>query len=128
MENKTKMPSILILDDEVDISEVLGMMLSTDFQIDRCNSFKEFQEKFLNHPFDLIITDLKLPDCSGCDVLNFVNKQAHPIPLVIMSGYDENNEEIISMLEKGASFLIKKPFENIPELIPRLKKLVKQAL
>jgi two-component system KDP operon response regulator KdpE len=66
-------PEVLIIDDELPICKLLVITLeSSDYKTIVANSAKEGLIKAANHPPDIILLDLGLPDASGHDVLKTV--------------------------------------------------------
>lgn len=76
------------------------------------------------HLFDLIITDINMPDINGLEIVNFVKNHSdyRKIPLIIVST-EQSEEDIQKGLSLGASAYVTKPFK--PE---ELKKTVKDVL
>lgn len=107
------MKKILIVDDELEMLESLEKILShkNEFNIIACSSSKEAINKIEKNGFDLIITDLKLGDLTGIDILKTA-KKFHPNTLVIiLSGYG-TIESSVEAVKNGAFDFIEKPFSS----------------
>ena len=116
---------VLIVDDKPTIAKIIQVYISESFECvyfeDPLQSIAWLQEG--NLP-DLIISDIKMPNMSGVDFLDYVknNDLFKHIPFVILSGEDSTSQKI-ALLEKGADDYISKPF-NPMELKVRLKKFL----
>jgi DNA-binding NtrC family response regulator len=107
------MKKILIVDDELEMLESLEKILShkNEFNITACSSSKEAINKIEKESFDLIITDLKLGDLTGIDILKTA-KKFHPNTLVIiLSGYGTIDSSV-EAVKNGAFDFIEKPFSS----------------
>ncbi|MCK5032444.1 MAG: sigma-54-dependent Fis family transcriptional regulator, partial [Calditrichia bacterium] len=107
------MKSILIIDDEIEMLESLRkILLSHDrYDIITVQNSSEAMKKVEEEKFDLILTDLKMQDYSGIDVLKNAIKN-HPQSNVIMiSGYGTIDASVEAMKE-GAFDFIEKPFTS----------------
>ena len=79
---------ILVIDDEKMILEMLRRMLTKiGFTVDVTESAEEGIKKLHNNPYDLILTDIKMPEMSGNDFFNYVkNDLEQSTPITAMSG------------------------------------------
>lgn len=119
-------PHILIIDDEAQIRKLLEINLeSNDYKVSSAESAKEGLLKAANHPPDLIILDLGLPDKNGHDVLKEL-RLWYQHAIIILSV--QNNEiDIVSALDSGASDYLSKPFRTA-ELLARIRLALKRNL
>jgi two-component system KDP operon response regulator KdpE len=110
---------ILIIDDEEQIRKLLEITLrSNNYTITHAATAKEGIIMASNHPPDLIILDLGLPDKDGLDVLQEL-RQWHTNPIIILSV--QNSEEIIvKALDRGANDYLSKPWRT-GELLARIR-------
>jgi len=110
---------ILIIDDEVQIRKLLQITLqSNGFGVAEAISAKEGLIKAANHPPDLILLDLGLPDKHGHDVLKEL-RQWYTSPILILS-VQKDEEDIIAALDNGANDYLSKPFRT-GELLARIR-------
>ncbi len=72
--------------------------------------------------FDLIITDLVLPNISGVAIISIVKKKFPDTPVIAITGWGEHPESLAK--EAHADFVLEKPFK-LPELEQLVKKLLK---
>jgi two-component system KDP operon response regulator KdpE len=110
---------ILIIDDEEQIRKLLEITLrSNNYTVTQAATAKEGIIMASNHPPELIILDLGLPDKDGLDVLQEL-RQWHTNPIIILSV--QNSEEIIvKALDKGANDYLSKPWRT-GELLARIR-------
>ena len=110
---------ILIIDDEPQIRRLLEITLqSNQYAVKQAASAKDGLIMAANHPPDLILLDLGLPDESGHIVLQKLRKW-YTNPIVILS-VEKNEEDIIKALDNGANDYLSKPFRT-GELLARLR-------
>ncbi|HHO48378.1 MAG TPA: sigma-54-dependent Fis family transcriptional regulator, partial [Desulfobacteraceae bacterium] len=108
MDNKI---NILVIDDDLRMRELIRDTLAEmEFQPQLCGDSREALRRMENDPFDLVITDLKMPHIDGIGVLERA-KQINPEILVILvTGYG-TIESAIEAMQKNAYDYIQKPFE-----------------
>ncbi|MEO7983947.1 MAG: response regulator [Bacteroidota bacterium] len=117
---------ILIIDDEEQIRRTLEITLRTNnYTITEAATAQEGLVMASNHPPDLILLDLGLPDKDGMIVLQEL-RQWHTGPIIILSV--QNSEEIIvKALDKGANDYLSKPFRT-GELLARIRSALRTAV
>ena len=114
---------ILVVDDEKNIIKVVSMTLrESGYDIDTALSSEEAIEKFNHNPFDLVITDLKLPGKTGIDLLEYIKSREPDIPVIMITAFG-TIENAVEAMKKGAFNYLTKPV-NPDELLT----LVKEAL
>jgi len=106
--------SILIVDDEEVIREFLSEVLSDDYDVSLAEDGDVAIKKISEHPFDLIITDLKMPRVSGDEVVKFARETRPDVPVIIVSGYS-TLYAVSQSVNHGACAFLSKPF-SIAEL------------
>ena len=110
---------ILVIDDEVQIRKLLQITLqSNDYVVKEAATAKEGSAMAANHPPDLIILDLGLPDENGHEVLKKL-RQWYTNPVIILS-VQSTEEDIIKALDNGANDYLIKPFRT-GELLARIR-------
>lgn len=119
-------PEILIIDDEPQIRKLLEITLqSNSYSTKTAVSAKEGLILAGNHPPDLIILDLRLPDESGHVVLKKL-RQWYTNPIIILS-VQKDEEDIVAALDNGANDYLSKPF-RIGELLARIRSSMRNVL
>lgn len=110
---------ILIIDDEPQIRKLLEINLeSSGYKVRQAPNANLGLQLAANHPPDLILLDIGLPDMSGQDLLLEL-KSWYNQSIIIISVLD-NEEEIVKALDNGASDYITKPFRT-NELMARIR-------
>jgi two-component system KDP operon response regulator KdpE len=120
MSNKA---SILIIDDEAQIRKLLEITLeSNGYQVIQAVTAKEGKLMAANHPPDLIILDLGLPDESGHAVLKEL-RNWYNNPVIILS-VQSSETDIVTALDNGANDYLVKPFRT-GELLARIRSVLR---
>lgn len=118
-------PVILFVDDDPKAGELMARFTEdADFE---CKVFQDpvaALEYFQTHPIQLIVSDLRMPNMSGTELLQAVRQQDNAIPFIIISGY-ANVDSAIEAMHHGATDFIKKPYDidELQLLIERNLKL-----
>lgn len=104
-------PTMLIIDDIIDILNLANRMLSGHFDIDIAINGKTGIDAWMKKQHDLILLDIKLPDMNGSQVLKHIlNINSHQ-PIIVMTAYG-TAEEASELMLCGASDFIEKPFKG----------------
>lgn len=117
------MLSILIVEDDITFSLMLTTWLGKKgFVVRSSSSVSDAKRRLGEEVFDLVISDLRLPDSDGIDLLKWL-KSTHPsLPLIMMTSYAEIQTAVQAM-KLGAADYIAKPL-NPDELLGKIKELV----
>ena len=111
--------AILIIDDEVQIRRLLEITLeSNSFNVESAETAKDGLRIAANHPPDLVILDLGLPDEDGHSVLKKL-REWYTKPVIILS-VQSSEENIVKALDNGANDYLVKPFRT-GELLARIR-------
>lgn len=117
---------ILIIDDEPQIRKMLEITLQTNGYLSKSAvSAKEGLIMAANHPPELILLDLGLPDENGHIVLQKL-RQWYTNPVIILS-VQKNEEDIIKALDNGANDYLSKPFRT-GELLARIRSALRDSI
>lgn len=117
-------PEVLIIDDEPQIRKLLRITLeSNQYRVAQASTGKEGLIAAANHPPELILLDIGLPDGSGHQILSEL-REWYNKPIIMLS---VNNAEadIISALDMGATDYITKPFRS-GELLARIRSAIRR--
>ena len=115
--------SILVVDDERSMREFLEIFLTKEgYQVTLANSGEEACQLLAKQEFDLLITDIKMKDTDGIDVLKKA-KEVSPSSIVVMISAFATAETAVEAMQEGAYDYIPKPFK-----VKDMKKIVKSAL
>ncbi|MCM2250604.1 MAG: sigma-54 dependent transcriptional regulator [Geothrix sp.] len=114
---------ILLVEDEPGLREVLTLALEgAGFRCEAVPGIEEAQRALREASFDGVLSDLKLKDGSGIELLAWMNEQALETPVVIMTAY-ATTETTVAALNQGAVDFITKPFRH-EDMIATLKGLL----
>lgn len=121
-------PTILVVDDEAMIREVLADFLSLEgFTVRTAANGAEALTELSRSPCDLVLTDLKMPKMGGLELLDAIQKTMPHVVVVIMTGFG-TIETAIGAMKRGAYDYILKPFK-VDEVVHTLRRgLEKQKL
>jgi DNA-binding NtrC family response regulator len=105
------MPSILVIDDKESMRTMLSQTLSEEgYQVESAESGKKGLDLARVRNFDLIISDLKMPDMDGLQVLNGLKEIDQDLSVIIMTAYG-TVETAVAAMKNGAHDFITKPFD-----------------
>lgn len=126
------MKKVLLVDDEIEMLESFEKILSyyEDFEITSESDSKTALVTLEKEKFDLVITDLKMKDVTGIDILKFVKKKQPSTEVLMISGYGTLEAGVEAMKEGAFDFLekpftSKKLFESIDRIFNKQKDIEK---
>jgi two-component system, OmpR family, KDP operon response regulator KdpE len=115
----TAPPRILLVDDEVSIQRAVAPLLrSRGYDVDVAATGTDAVKIFADHPPDLIVLDLGLPDIEGTEVCRRV-RQSSSLPIIILSARGREADKVAA-LDLGADDYVTKPF-GPEELLARIR-------
>jgi signal transduction histidine kinase/CheY-like chemotaxis protein len=103
---------VLVIDDEPEICEVLEFFLKDYFEVETTTGSKMALDLISNKEFDLVITDLKMPEVSGLKVIEHTQKNSPSTAVILISGDAKTVDMSIDAMKAGAIGVISKPFES----------------
>jgi DNA-binding response OmpR family regulator len=121
---KIIMTKIMIVDDDTQITVLLGKLLSMEgYQAITTNDSSKALEMALATTPDLFLLDLMMPDPDGFKLCRILRANPHFIftPIIIVTALDDNDSRVVAF-GAGANDYITKPF-HASELVQRIKKL-----
>ena len=119
------MSKILIVDDEKNICELVGIYLEKEgFDTDFAYDGEQAITKFENDTFDLVLLDIMLPKKDGWDVCRAIRKTSN-VPIIMLSARGEVFDKVLG-LELGADDYVTKPFDS-KELVARIKSVIRRT-
>lgn len=111
--------SILIVDDEEIIRDFLFEVLNEDYDLATAADGAEAIECLREKPYDLVITDLKMPQVSGEEVVKFAHETYPDAKVIVISGYS-SLYSVSQSVKGGAAAFLSKPF-SIKELLQAIE-------
>ena len=120
----TKLPKLLIIDDDAHLRESLAEVLELDgFECHQAGAAKEGIAAAQKIEPEVVIMDIQLPDSSGFQICQELRKRSKTMILIMMTGRFLSSEEKKQGFELGADEYITKPFD-LAELSARIKQLL----
>jgi two-component system response regulator PilR (NtrC family) len=114
---------VLIVDDEADIRELLDLtMVRMGLRADCAGSVAEARRLLAEHSYQLCLTDMRLPDGEGLELVRYINESCQDLPVAVITAYG-STENAVSALKAGAFDYLAKPVS-----LEQLRNLVKTAL
>jgi DNA-binding NtrC family response regulator len=114
---------ILVVDDETSMTQFLGIVLRKEgYQVTAVNSGREALERARSESFDVAITDFKMPETDGIEVLSSLKKIDPDLPVILMTAY-ASQKSAIDAVNLGAFQYLEKNAKN-----EEIKVIVKNAL
>jgi DNA-binding NtrC family response regulator len=114
---------ILVVDDEPSVTDALQMILvDLGHRVDLANSVGEATALLKGSPYDLVFTDLRLPDGNGIDLLDHIKADTPDAQVIVMTAHG-SLDITIEAIKRGAFYYIEKPFTP-----PQVATLVQRAL
>jgi two-component system, NtrC family, response regulator PilR len=115
--------TVLVIDDERDIRELLTITLGRmDLQVDSVGTVTEARRALGERSYDLCFTDMRLPDGSGQEIIEFIAETCPDTPVAMITAYG-NVDAAVNALKAGAFDFVSKPVD-----IQMLRGLVRTAL
>jgi putative nucleotidyltransferase with HDIG domain len=118
----TAPPRILIVDDEIEITEILADLLSQNYECIKAGSAEDALALLREGELQLVISDITMPGMSGLDMIPHV-KDFSPQTVVVMISGMQTVESAIGALRLGAFDYLMKPFD-----LRQVEAVVKRAL
>ncbi|MGA9638451.1 sigma-54-dependent transcriptional regulator [Flavobacterium sp.] len=104
------MKTILLIEDDVSFCKLLEkFLIKNGYEITTAFSADEARHKIKTTPYDLVITDLRLPDADGIVLMSEIKTQFPDIPVILMTGYSDVTTAV-KAIKNGATDYISKPF------------------
>jgi two-component system response regulator HydG len=114
-------PSVLVVDDESGILDTLRILLRNEgFEVTTAQGGKAGLEQIRSGAHDIILSDVRMPQVSGLDILNSAREQDPMTPVILMTA-QASLQSAIGAVNQGAFYYIQKPFSN-DELVAILRR------
>ena len=113
---------ILVVDDEQIIRESLSFILKKEgYDVEEAANGKDALLKHGANPFDIIITDIEMPEMKGVDLLKQIRQRTPQTLVVIITAFGSVETAVLALREGAADYILK-PI-NFDDLLYRIKKL-----
>jgi two-component system, NtrC family, response regulator PilR len=118
-----KIPHILVVDDELSMRELLEVLLTKEgYRVTCAENGRDAISKIKKIDFDLLLSDIRLGDITGIDVLKAVREENQDTVVIMISAY-ATTEAAVEAMNEGAYDFVPKPFNN-----EELTQTIKNAL
>src|SRR6185503_12960339 len=118
---------ILVVDDELEFREALQELLSREgYSVKQVSSGKEAFSLLSLTPFDLIITDMFMPEMKGIELLKKAKEWNQDVPVLMITGHTKI-EDAVEAIKLGAEDYLAKPFDKA-ELFTIVKRLYENTV
>lgn len=120
------MPHLLIVDDDLTLAIMLKTWLSKQgFTVETASSVKAAGKKLLEDgPFDLVLSDLRLPDEDGLFLLQWMKQKQISTPVIIMTSYAEVQNAVEAMKQGAADYIAKPVHHEI--LLQKIQEVIRK--
>ncbi len=116
-------PRVLVVDDEATIRDLLSKTLAlAEYDVDMASDGRTALDRLRIVPYDLLITDLKMPGVDGLAVIREARRLKADLPVIIITGFS-NEASAIEAVNLGVSGYLTKPFR-----VPRVLAAASKAL
>lgn len=101
---------VLAIDDEqVVLDSIAKVLREANYDVKTTQSGAEGIVYAVNEPFDVVLTDIRMPDTDGFKVIRDIRRAGKPVPIIMITGYASVSSSVQAM-KLGASDYIEKPF------------------
>lgn len=121
--SKAAAATVLVVDDEADIRELLELtFVRMGLSVESAGSIAQARTLLGTRSFDLCLTDMRLPDGDGLDLVRFISAQCADLPVAVITAYG-STENAVAALKLGAFDYLSKPIS-----LDQLRTLVTSAI
>ena len=118
--------SLLIVEDDLTFSTMLKTWLKKKgFDVETAGTHARARKLLATRNFDLILSDLRLPDKDGMELLSWLRKQKDQVPFIIMTSYAEI-QSAVKAIKEGAADYIAKPVQP-DELLKKINEAIRHG-
>lgn len=122
MQTDIENPQILIIDDEPDIRHLLTMcIVQMGIRVDAAKDVAEAHKLLKSNKYHFCITDMKLPDGNGLEIIEHCQKQLPKMPIAVITAFG-NTDIAVDAMKLGAFDFLAKPVDLV-----QLRQLIKNA-
>lgn len=118
---------ILVVDDDQELRQTINELLSREgYRVEQAVNGKEAAAQVQKTNYDLVISDMVMPEISGIDLLKTLKQSGNETPLLMITGHT-TIEDAVEAIKLGAEDYIAKPFDGV-ELLTIIKRLYENKL
>jgi DNA-binding NtrC family response regulator len=104
-----KRKTLVIDDDEIVLKSVSKILTDENYDVDTTLSGREGIDWAIERPYDVVLTDIRMPDIGGMRVLRDIKRAKPKLPVIMITGYASVQSAVQSM-KLGAADYLEKPF------------------
>ncbi|MBM7035999.1 diguanylate cyclase [Vibrio ulleungensis] len=117
---------LILVDDEPEIREILGELLTDEgFDVTLAEDGKAALESFLRDDFDLVISDVRMPNKTGIELLKDIQQGPKSVDVIILTGQSDESTAI-DCLRAGAYDYLLKPIEDLDILLSSVNRALEK--
>lgn len=114
---------VLVVDDEQDIRDLMEMtLMKMGLSVETANGVAAAKKWLAEKKFSLVLTDMRMPDGSGLEVVEYINEQSLDVPVAVITAFG-NADQAVQAIKAGAFDYLQKPIT-----LAQLRTLVKSAV
>jgi serine phosphatase RsbU (regulator of sigma subunit)/anti-anti-sigma regulatory factor len=120
-------PKILVVDDEPDVRNMLvtALELTEDYEVHQAEDAASARQVLQDHPIDVAVTDLIMPDASGIELMDWAQKNLPGTTWIILSGKGRF-DDAVRAVHLGAFDFICKPLPAVDSLVVTIRNALRQ--
>lgn len=117
------MKKVLFVDDDINMHKMVNLFLKeSNFEVTAAKNGRSALKLFQKYAYDIVISDIQMPEMDGIALLKSIRKTNEKIPFVVVSAFGQE-KMTKNALKSGANFVLIKPFES-KKLINVIKELI----
>ncbi len=114
---------VLVVDDEADIRDLMEMtLMKMGLSVETAEGVNAARKKLDQSKYSLVLTDMRMPDGSGLEVVEYINEKGLDVPVAVITAFG-NADQAVQALKIGAFDYLQKPIT-----LAQLRTLVKSAI
>ena len=114
---------VLVVDDEADIRDLMEMtLMKMGLRVDTAEGVRAALSKLDSNKYSLVLTDMRMPDGSGLEVVQHITQQHLDVPVAVITAFG-SADQAVQALKEGAFDYLQKPIT-----LAQLRTLVKSAI
>lgn len=103
---------ILLVDDEPEVTNALSRVLRKEYKISTCNQPHDVMALLKEQRFNLILSDIRMPNMDGIELLTQIKERYPTIERVLLSGYADMEQSQQAIKDNVARIIMTKPWDN----------------
>lgn len=114
---------VLVVDDEADIRDLMEItLMKMGLDVDLAEGVQAAKKKLGSNKYSLVLTDMRMPDGSGLEVVEYITEHCQDIPVAVITAFG-NADQAVQAIKIGAFDYLQKPIT-----LAQLRTLVKSAI